>query len=260
MAKFDTSFNFGANTKSKTSSKSKGSRKGGKHQRAARALGPIMSKASDPKAKFTARRISFGRGPAVDDEEDDGRDLPRPKLLRLQARRAAGIREAADTLTLLPGPGESLHALMTARLDMTDVLNALLEKLGRCERATIATLGYNRRNFTAMLQWLDTGAIAQLTLLASIFFRAHNGDLWTETVEEFRRRGQRAACCPSHCKVMTLHFTDGQRFAVEGSANLCSSGSTFEQFAIIHDVGLHDFHAAWIAEMVRKHEGDESPG
>src|SRR5262245_4625242 len=133
-------------------------------------------------ARFSPRRVRFGRVAAEDDEDDDSRDLPRPRLLRLQARRAAGIREAKETLAQLPAPGESLHALMTARLDMTDVLNALLETLGRCDRARIATLGYNRRNFKAMLNWLDSGAVGELTLVASIFFRSHNGDLWGETL------------------------------------------------------------------------------
>lgn len=205
-------------------------------------------------AKFNPRRIHFGERPVDDDDEDEGGDLPRPRLLRLQARRAAGISEAADTLAHLPGPGESLHALMTARLDMSDVLNALLDKMGRCDAARIATLGYNRRNFKAMLAWLDRGKIGSLTLVASIFFRSHNGDLWSETVEEFRRRGQRAACVPSHCKVMALQFADGTRFAVEGSANLCSNGSAREQFCIINDAGLHDFHAAWIEALVSKYE------
>jgi hypothetical protein len=53
-------------------------------------------------ARFSPRRIAFGR-PPENDEDDDGRDLPRPRLLRLQARRAAGIAEATETLAHLPG-------------------------------------------------------------------------------------------------------------------------------------------------------------
>jgi hypothetical protein len=108
-----------------------------------------------------------------------------------------------------------------------------------------------------MLGWLDTGKVGSLTLLASIFFRSHNGDLWLETVEEFRRRGQRAACCPSHAKVMTLEFQSGVKMAIEGSANLCSNGSAREQFAVIADAALHDWHARWISELVVKHEGQQ---
>src|SRR5262249_35016794 len=128
-----------------------------------------------------------------------------------------------------------------------------------CDKALVATLGYNRRNFKAMLGWLDAGKVGALTLVASIFFRAHNGALWEETLAEFRQRGARAGCCPSHCKVMALAFADGTRFAVEGSANLCSNGSAREQFAIINDAGLHAWHAQWIEALVSKHEGHESP-
>jgi hypothetical protein len=207
--------------------------------------------------RFAPHPIRFGKRPAAEGD-DEGADLPAPKRLKLLVRRAAGIAEAAQTLAVLPGPGESLHALMTARLDMTDVLNALLDKMGRCETAYIATLGYNRRNIRMMLEWLDRGKIGSLTLLASIFFRSHNGDLWSETVEEFRRRGQRAACCPSHCKVMALAFADGTRFSVEGSANLCSNGSAREKFAIINDSDLYEFHATWISQLVSRHEAHES--
>jgi hypothetical protein len=206
--------------------------------------------------RFTVRPVRFGRRPGDDDEDDDGTGLPAPAKVKLLARRAAGIAEAADTLAHLPGPGEALHAIMTARLDMSDVVNVLLDKLGRCDTARIASLGMNRRNFRAMLEWLDAGKVGSLALLASIFFRSHNGDLWTETVEEFRKRGQRAACAPTHCKVMALAFADGTRLAIEGSANLCSNGSAREQFMVANDAGLHDFHATWIQTLVSKYAGD----
>jgi hypothetical protein len=206
--------------------------------------------------RFTVRKLPFGRPPVAEDD-DEGRDLPRPQLLRLMARRAAGIREAADTLALLPSPGESLHAVMTARLDMTDVVNALLGKLGRCDRLAIATLGYNRRNFKAMLGWLDSDAVGSLALVASIFFRSHNGDLWTETLEEFRSRGHRACCCPSHAKVMAMEFADGTRLAVEGSANLCSNGSAREQFTVINSAELTAWHREWVDALVSRYEGNE---
>jgi hypothetical protein len=209
-------------------------------------------------ARFSAKRLPFGR-PADADDEDDGAGLPTPLRLKLATRRAAGIAEAKETLAYLPAPGESLHALMTCRLDVADVIGALLEKLGRCERLCIATLGYNARNLRVMLNWLDTGAVGSLSLLASIFFRSHNGELWERTLAEFRPRGQRAACCHSHAKVAALCFDSGERLSIEGSANLCGNGSAREQFALINDAALCAWHSGWIEEMVRSHEGDESP-
>jgi hypothetical protein len=204
--------------------------------------------------RFALRRRPFGRHPGAD-EATDG--LPSPHRAKLSARRAAGIAEARAVLEHLPSPGESLHAVCTARMDLTDVIGALLSQLGRCPRMRIATLGYHRRNLKTMLAWLDQGAVASLSLVASIFFRSHNGDLWQETRSEFRQRGQRAACCHSHAKVVTLAFASGEGLSIEGSANLCGNGSGREQFALIHDGGLHDFHAGWIDELVTKHEGNE---
>jgi hypothetical protein len=205
-------------------------------------------------ARFSVRKLRFGHGPV---EDDDGTGLPLPLRVKLAARRAAGIREAKETLALLPGPGESLHALCTARMDLTDVIGALLERLGRCDRLVIGTLGYNARNLRTMLRWLDAGQVAGLTLLASIFFRSHNGDLWQETLAQFRQRKQRAACCHSHAKVVSLSFASGARLAIEGSANLCGNGSGREQFALINDAGLAEWHARWVLEAVSRHEGKE---
>ncbi|MBX9681418.1 MAG: hypothetical protein K2X38_21905 [Gemmataceae bacterium] len=109
-----------------------------------------------------------------------------------------------------------------------------------------------------MLGWLDSGAVASLYLVASKFFRAHNGELWDETLQEFGARKQRAACCPCHAKVMALAFADGGRFAIEGSANLCSNGSAREQFALINDAALSAWHAGWIKELTRKHARHEA--
>jgi hypothetical protein len=202
--------------------------------------------------RFAVRRIPFGRRPEQDDEADG---LPTPARVKLLARRAAGIAEAKAVLEHLPGPGESLHAITTSRMDLTDVLNALLGKLGRCEQMAIASLGYGPRNLRMLLNWLDAGAVGELTLLASIFFKAHNPGLWQETLTEFRTRNQRAACAPSHAKCVSMRFASGERFALEGSANLRASGSVRENLALIHDAALADFHAAWIKERVTKYEG-----
>jgi hypothetical protein len=216
-----------------------------------------MSARDEAVAKFNPNRLQFGRTAARD---DNGEGLPRPLTARAAARRVAGIKEAKEVLTHLPGPGESLHAVCTARLDLTDVINALVERLGTCDRMRVATLGYNERNLSAMLGWLDTGAVKQLSLVASIFFRSHKGDLWEETLREFGRRRQRAACCHSHAKVVTLAFAGGERLAIEGSANLCGNGSGREQFALFNDAALHDWHAGWIGDLLDRHEGAEDGG
>jgi hypothetical protein len=105
-----------------------------------------------------------------------------------------------------------------------------------------------------MLRWLDSRSVRTLSLVASIFFRSHNGALWDETLKQFRARKQRAACCHSHAKVITVALASGERFAIEGSANLCGNGSGREQFALIHHRALTAWHSRWITELLDKHE------
>jgi hypothetical protein len=205
--------------------------------------------------RFEPRWLHFGTRPGQDD--DTGEGLPTPARIRLQARRAAAIAEAKSVLTNLPEPGESVHAICTARMDLTDVIGALLERLGTCERMLVATLGYNRKNLKTLLGWLDQGAVKSLSLVASKFFRSHNGDLWADTLDEFHERGQRAACCDSHAKVVALFFGSGERLSIEGSANLCGNGSGREQLALIRHDALTEWHSGWIADLIRRHEGGD---
>jgi hypothetical protein len=199
--------------------------------------------------RFDAPRLTFGRKPG-----DDG--TPVPHTDQAKGRRAAQLAQAADALAVLPGPGETVHALMTGRYDLMHVLVALIDRLGPVDAMRVATLCYNGRNLAEMVGLLDSGRVQRLTLLCSSFFRNHNKGLWEETLTRFRERGQRAAAARSHAKVVTFAFTSGRHLTVEGSANLRSNGNR-EQLLLADGAALHDWHANWIDDLVTAHEGDE---
>jgi hypothetical protein len=199
--------------------------------------------------RFNAPRPTFGR--AAPDA------VPTPHVGKAAARRTALLGQAAEALAVLPGPGETLHALMTGRYDLMHLIAALVTHLGGVQALRIATLSYNGRNLAEMVALLDAGRVQTLTLLCSAFFRDRNKELWEETLEAFRGRGQRAAAARSHAKVVTLATAGGRRLSLEGSANL-RTNSNREQFSLTNDAALHDWHAGWIDQLVSQHEGDES--
>jgi hypothetical protein len=187
--------------------------------------------------------------------------MPEPHVDRAAARRTAQLAAAADALAVLPGPGEAVHCILTGYFDLMHLLVAVIDRLGPVDAMRVATLAYSRRNLAEMVRLLDSGAVRRMTLLCSDFFRNHNGDLWEETVEEFRDRGQRAAAARSHAKVVTFAFASGRRLTLEGSPNLRSNGNR-EQVLLADGAGLHDWHAAWIDALVAQHEGEQgdNPG
>jgi hypothetical protein len=205
--------------------------------------------------RFTPRKLRFGPGP-VDDDDLDDQALPTPRLVRLKARRTAGIAEAQRVLEHMPGPGEALHVVCSSRMDLMDVLDCLLQRFGFCASMHVTTLGFSLRNLRHLLRWFDSGAIGEIWLLSSLFHKHHNGELFAEAATEFTRHRQHCAACASHCKVCVLDFAPvvAGMMSLEGSANLAASGSVREQFALVRDAALALWQSGWIRELVNTHE------
>jgi hypothetical protein len=175
-------------------------------------------------------------------------------LTRANRRRMACLQEARDALPLVPGEGETLHAVMAGTYDLMHLLITLLDRLGSvCTQLRIATLSLSARNVTEMATLLDTGKVLHLDLLCSDFFRKHDKEIFSEMLQELTSRGQRVAAARSHCKIVTLALADGRRFTLEGSANLRTNKNQ-EQFALTQDAGLQGWYDTWIDGMVSKHE------
>jgi hypothetical protein len=116
----------------------------------------------------------------------------------------------------------------------------------------VATLAFSSRNTAELAALLDGKNVRSLSLLCSDFFAKHNRAEFTEAHQELVvRRGQRLAAPRCHAKVVTLDFDDGRKLVFEGSANLRTNGNV-EQFALLADDALHDWHAGWQDDMMAR--------
>jgi hypothetical protein len=163
------------------------------------------------------------------------------------------LREARQVLNVMPGPGESLHAVQSGRYDLANVVDVILERLGTAAALRIATLSFNRRNVQRMAAWTESRAAQRLTLLCSSFFYEHNPELFQEA-HQILAPPHRLAASRNHCKVIAFDFATGDKLVLEGSANLRTNGNR-EQFCLIHDAALHDWHGRWIDAEVSRNEG-----
>ncbi len=167
------------------------------------------------------------------------------------ARKAQHARQVIDRL---PAPDEMLHIIMSGMADGWDYVARVVELIGRLDTLTLATLGYNRRSMDALLALIDGGVIGTATMLASVYFQAHEAELWGWLCAEFRSRNCRILASRNHCKLALFAAADGRRYAIESSANLRSCRMA-EQMTLTRDDGLFDFHAAWIDEMFQNSKG-----
>jgi len=202
-----------------------------------------------PDFKAMLKPIRFDRPP----EEAEADDVPAPLLRPAdQARRFAALREASAIVGTIPGPGEAVHAIMTGRFDLADVVGALLEKLGTVRHLRIATLAMAARNATALKQWLTDGRVVRLSLLVSEFFRSHNPDVFDDILEFCSNRpGCLVAAARSHCKIVGFEFAD-KKFILTGSANL-RTNSNMESFVLAQDGELADWYSRFIDSLIEKH-------
>jgi hypothetical protein len=182
----------------------------------------------------------------------------RAKAFRAELRRRAQLRTAAEVVPHLPGPGESLHALLTGYYDLMLVLTCVIQsRPSVCQTLRMATLAFSKKNVAEMCRLLDGRLVERLTLLCSDFMAKSNPSVYQGAVGELAEyRQQTVASARTHCKVTTMAFADGVKLVFEGSANLRTNRNV-EQLTIFGDPHLHDWHAAWIDAKVREHEIDK---
>lgn len=208
-----------------------------------------------PNFELMKKPIRFG---AAEDNEQEAGDAPAPFMDRAeQARRFAQLREASAVVEILPGPGETLHAIMTGRYDLADTIIAIIRKVGRCRNLKIATLGYHARNIEAIDVWMRSKLVGSCQILTSLFHRDHNRELFADTQAIFAEYpGSKVAAARAHCKVVLMDFGK-TKYVIEGSANL-RTNSNWEQFQMCQSEPLYEWHAAWIGQEIEKYEVKEA--
>ncbi len=170
--------------------------------------------------------------------------------------RAATL--AAELLPELPAPGETVHALMLGTFDLCQVIGATAKLLPRLTHLRIATLCYSKRNAAELCSLLEARPGLALTLLVSVFFVANNKDGHASAVADLTAfPNVTVGAARNHCKVVTFDLGEGDGLVFEGSANLRANRNR-EQLAVIRDRPLHDFHAAWIDDLVRADGREET--
>jgi len=125
-----------------------------------------------------------------------------PVRTRAAARRMHEAKLAADLLPELPAPGETIHALMSGRYDLAQVIVATARR-HPVAHLRVTSLSANKRTLRELITEADTGIVGTLTVILSGFFARHNKELFQAVREEVQadHPGSRIAAAKCHAKI-----------------------------------------------------------
>jgi hypothetical protein len=166
-------------------------------------------------------------------------------------RDARQAKTAAEAIGQLPAPDESVHLVISGRFALWDMVPGLLKMTAATIDALhLVTLGFSKRNVSALCDLVDVGAIGKAWLLCSHYFSKTSAPTYDFAAEQLAKRPDRMSFLSvrTHAKLVVIALGDGRRFTIESSANLRSC-KNIEQASLFGCPALYDFHRAWIDEL-----------
>lgn len=171
------------------------------------------------------------------------------RQLRLTTKNAMKCEIAADILRSLPQPGESWHIVGNGSFDYYSFIPVIVDLLGGTNVVFHgSTWTMNRENVIDLLSLFDQGKISQIAMLTGLYFKRRESSVYASLIEGLQERGQRFMALENHAKVTLLQHADSW-IVMEGSANY-TANPRIEQYCIINDQKLYDFHKLWMDEAL----------
>ena len=183
--------------------------------------------------------------------ETDG--LTNPRIHRQRARQkhlnALKLRNAAETLAVLPVVDECFHIVSAGNFDFFNYLPHAMNLIGGQNFVVyISTWTMNRANALAILDLIDAATIKHMSLMTGLYFKRRETAVYTTIAEGLIQRGQRFVALLNHTKIMLIGKKPGPWLVFEGSANF-TANPRIEQFVVSNDQSLFNFHREWMDEI-----------
>jgi hypothetical protein len=197
------------------------------------------------------------------DEPTEHDRLPSARALRMQARRhmlrVEREQRLQELLGAAPKAGESIHVISSAKFDFWTWVPVMIDWLGAVDHLYCSTWTLSRPNAKELLALWDAKKITspRVNILTGTYFKRRESAVYAYLVDGLSRRGGHYRAFQNHAKVLLLANVRKKTWlTIEGSANL-TSNPRLEQAVITNDRKLHDFHLAWMDEMLARTPQDD---
>jgi hypothetical protein len=157
--------------------------------------------------------------------------------------------DAYRHLETMPQEGESLHAVISGRYALAELVPALIERTGQpIDDLTVATLGFSVANGVDLFALLDGGQVNSVLFVCSHYFKSTSEPIYDAIVPELVRRGHRVLSMRNHAKLILAKMVDGTCYVCESSANYRSCVNV-ETFVLSRCPTLYQFHRQWLEHV-----------
>lgn len=175
-------------------------------------------------------------------------DVPAHKI------KAKNAQPLAKQLAALKGDNVLVNCLIPGNFVFCDLLAAIAKELpGGIKDLKIGTLSYSYENVDTFKSMFDDGVLKHLSLIVSDYFYAHERrGIYRYTLEELPLDRTEVAVAGIHTKIHLIEDEAGNKYCLEGSANLRSSQNV-EQFVFIKSASVYDFHNEWLTQLEDKY-------
>jgi hypothetical protein len=174
------------------------------------------------------------------------------KQTRHEFKNSLRRENAIDALGGLPDEGVAVHQLMSANYDSFDLVAGIMHYRPGVvvEEMFLASLGFNARNATTLIDYLKSGRVKTASILVSAYYEANRAerDVCYSLETILPEYGGFYCAARSHAKLMLVKLANGEHYVIESSANLRTC-RCIEQFTIYHHQELYEFHTSWIKEV-----------
>ena len=127
-------------------------------------------------------------------------------------------------------------------------LSILATHNGITQKEIADKLGLDTSSLIPLIDRLESGQIKKLNVLTGLYFKAREISAYATLLEGIQRNNQKYVACKNHTKIILFQIGDNY-YTIEGSANF-SSNPRIEQYNMINDRQLYEFHKQWMDDIL----------
>lgn len=180
-----------------------------------------------------------------------------PAAVRAKLKRRAICKmkekKAEKLIDKIPENGESIHVISAGIFDYWTLIPVLCKLLNeKVLVSRFSTWAMTMPVCTQFIEMMDSGQLGNCGFIADTSLQRLQGAVYAKLATRFNSAKQPLRMTACHAKIALIK-TASHNIVMEGSANF-TNNPRIEQFCIINDSKIFEFHFQWMQELFKAND------